>query len=179
MDHALKEHTKELSPNMKYLNKHTLAVLGDNAPTQVIAGRWELDKYLHVKRTKANPEKITVVIPWNHMTTFDWKLAAEFSGDSDWSEAEWKASKHIGPFFGAEFVKFIFMEGQLQAVRYYFPSRGNCGYGYKGFGLSDAEKKGVETYFLEVENDDEGPWVENDDEEQWGGPYIYERKKMN
>jgi hypothetical protein len=65
-------------------------------------------------------------------------------------------------------VKFIFIEGQLQAVRYIFPWRGNCGYGYKGFGLSDTEKKGVETYFSEVEDDDEGPWEE---------PYIYERKK--
>jgi hypothetical protein len=167
MDHAAKEHTKELSPNMDFLNKHTVAVMGDHAPTQVIAGRWELDKYVRIKTTKDNAGKISVVVPWNHMTTFDWKLAAEFAGDSEWSEAECKASKHIRPSFGAEAVKFIFIEGQLQTVRYIFPWRANCGDGYKGFGLSDTEKKGVETYFLEVEDDDEGSWE---------GPYIYERK---
>jgi hypothetical protein len=119
--------------------------------------RWELDPFIQIHLSKEDPSNYSVVVPTNHMSTFDWRLAADFVGDNNWTHTKYTACQ-------AEALKYIFSAGRLQAVRYLFPSIGNTGFSYNSHGWQDHQIMKLQTNFTEVQDNTEGQ-------------YVYERKK--
>jgi hypothetical protein len=96
-------------------------------------------------------------IGWNDLTDEHWQQIAAVAGDRDW-----KVSKAIAWKNPPEAMTLMFTDGTLKEAFYIQPCRLNCGMGYKGCGLSYAEKKQIELFFNEVEDE--------------GHPYTYARK---
>jgi hypothetical protein len=97
----------------------------------------------------------SVDIPWNHMTEKDWEVAAADACDSNWRVTKDTVWNSAHP----EYIKFVYCDGSLVAVLYCMAMRPNCGWGYKGHGMTYAERMLLEQIFLEVDDDKEGPYV--------------------
>jgi hypothetical protein len=98
-------------------------------------------------------QSLLVTVPWNEMDTVYWELAAGDAGDADWHDTQRRAWTYCTP----EAIRFVFRSGELQ-VQYILPTRGYCGWGYKGYGMTEPEKLLIEEYYTEVE-DSEDPYV--------------------
>jgi hypothetical protein len=109
---------------------------------------FEEDETFIVRRHCKVSGKYCVLIPWNHMTSNEWKLASLNAGD-----LKWQTTRDIAYTCNTEAVEFHFMEGTLRMVQYYIAKREDCGSGYKGHGMSSAEKVEIEQSFVEYDND--------------------------
>jgi hypothetical protein len=97
----------------------------------------------------------SVSVPWNHMTVKDWEVAAVDACDSNWRVTKDTAWNSAHP----EAIKFVYCDGSLVAVLYCLATRGNCGCSYKGHGMTHAERMLVEQFFVEIDDEEEGPYV--------------------
>ena len=85
-------------------------------------------------------DEFIVLIPWNSMTQADWQTASANADDIRWEITRDRAWKYFSP----EAIKFIYNSGTLTAVRYILPSRPDCGWGYKGHGMTTPKRIQIE-----------------------------------
>jgi hypothetical protein len=95
-----------------------------------------------------------VTIGWNDMSDTYWGLAAIDAGDDNWHDTKTRAWTYCTP----EMIRFVFNCRNCE-VHYILPTRGHCGWGYKGYGMSHSQRQYVELYYTEIPDS--------------GHPYVY------
>jgi hypothetical protein len=93
------------------------------------------------------------------VTVAQWKQMAELHCDTGW-----RVTKAITERNTFDWIILVYLDNKLKKVTY-FQSYTRCsGIGYKGCGLSYAEKKQIDQFFLEVEDE--------------GHPYAFIRRRQ-
>jgi hypothetical protein len=92
----------------------------------------------------------TLVVHLNDMKEADWEVAAAHDAESIAVARIWVI---------AEVMKFVYCDNTLVAVLYCMAANRNCGWGYKGHGMVDSERLKLQEFFLEVDDEEDGPYV--------------------